>query len=290
MDVDLKVVCEEEYLPSPRHRKLQRRPLEGRMTITIPEATEAESPVAMTLRRPERPPVPLCWYGGRLWAPLDWDPWDRNPSAPDAASKEKTVADLQHTAAFWGRHRLWYEVKKYIDETLDHRLIVGDVVLRDTSEPRYAVTHYYGYHGGTTLSIVYDGEPTYKAPTIFSALDLDAALAATQEDASRHGSEFVDDRDGRIEVLVPEAVQIPTRAYLAEWEKQRVRFVTREVCFEISRDDGLAMDDAAADEAVAEFIRQFAEPFHNRNMMVGHRIGYKIESVELVDVQPSEAS
>jgi hypothetical protein len=211
MDFEVGYTYWEDYLPSPRCRNFRKRETNGSMTITIPDVSKEDAPIAFIVRdgvRFDRPEEIRLW-NNQLWKAVEYRemycgasglwPIEQIPSHIKYTRYGNVIKNEQETQ----------EQKKEIASSF---LIIDGVVYRKSGEPRYVVmTFGLGYnHGGTSLMIDKHYNSNISASAYFNALDREDAIKAAKAIALRRGDTKDVDRMGnhyQIEVLIPSAVK-----------------------------------------------------------------------------------
>lgn len=196
----------EQYFPTPRHRKLRSREMDGSVEVDIPEADSIDAPVAFITHSFDE----ICdirMWNGCLWSPV----MVSLNGIKDYSSIDRLVSDLERPNG-----SSTYENQETATISISERavkyMILDKKVWKTTDEPVYTI-HTFGMgnnHGGTGLSIT-------KCCTayLFNALEYEAARKAMNKVAeSRGDSRYIMDLNAPpeescdwIEVLIPEAVK-----------------------------------------------------------------------------------
>ena len=233
LDTELKYI--EEYLPTPRHRKLREREASEPFSVEIKEATSAEAPVVLRTHDLKRycdgiQPTDYRQYNGSLYTPLrlcDMRVPDDNedPNMPYPIDRlhehfEWKVRSLVYSSFNEDRSR--DAVIEGLNSCADRFLLIDGVLWETASEPMYKVcTFGLGHnHGGTALMITNRFNENCPWTDYFTALQHDEAVAEALRVAEARGDteylDFIRNKKSYIEVLDPSAVKANPREWGGE--------------------------------------------------------------------------
>lgn len=213
MEIQTEFEFWEGFLPTPRCRKLRYREAKAITTVTVPEVTEAEAPVAFRVTEYDIHSGGPATTPYRLWNNRIWKPrmWNEEVCGTEGALP---VKELQHIvrSPSCRTFQSTEEAIKNKNAVASNYLIVGGTVYFITDEPRYVVmTFGLGHnHGGTSLFVETGYNSNISHERYFTALERDKALAAARRIAGNRGDTESLPRLGEhenIEVVLPEAVK-----------------------------------------------------------------------------------
>lgn len=222
MEFNVELNYREEYLPSPRHRKLRTRDVKEPMTVSVRECSSVEAPVALRVHNLARyadsiVPTDFRFYDGQLYtAVLNHDMF-----VPENRIEARQPFDINKLGHYFRNYMNpdREEAVAQLKDTADQYLIIDGVLWQQTGEPRYEVcTFGLGHnHGATALMISthYNGNKPWTC--YYSALQHEEAIAAAVETARRRGDTEsiprIEDKHYRIDVFVPSAVRLDPKAW-----------------------------------------------------------------------------
>ena len=219
MEIKCELAYCEKYLPSPRHRIMRSRTVDGVFTAQIREITAAEAPVVMRVH--------------------DLVDWDEGIHANDYRQYDGQLYTLSRrgfhsncpadkegepllASEFGGGKYLYipassemerHVIDERLQEAADQWLFIDGVAWKKSPEPFYEVCTFGlgNNHGGTALMII-TRRGVKRDESCFSALQEKEARKAALDVAEKRGdtayhSSIVDERF-RIEVLDPSAVKL----------------------------------------------------------------------------------
>lgn len=223
MKIKLTFEYEEQYLPTPRCRKLRTRIVEGTATATIKEITEDKAPIACIVHDgfdfycepgPDghfpKKVYPLRYHKNTLYKRIERRNWINNGEG--FATLDDLAQHLGRTKrlnSYDERRDFASKRKEQIRDCRDYLIIDGEV-WRKCGEPMYLVmTFGLGHnHGGTSGFIEYHYNPNVSKNNYFNAKDYAKAKAYGKDVALRRGdTEYVDRilKEEYIDVKIPEA-------------------------------------------------------------------------------------
>lgn len=223
MKIKLTFEYEEQYLPTPRCRKLRTRISEGKATVTIKEIAADEAPVACIVHDgfdfycepgPDghfpKKVYPLRYHKNTLYKRAerrDWICEGEGFATLDDLAQHLGRTEQLHS--FNNRRDFASKRKERIRDCRDYLIIDGEV-WRKCGEPMYLImTFGLGHnHGGTSGFIEYHYNLNVGKNNYFNAKDYDKAVAYGQEIARRRGDTAYVDRilkEEYIDIKIPEA-------------------------------------------------------------------------------------
>lgn len=240
MQIKKTMTYKEGYRPTPRHRKLHYRQVEGEFTAEIQETTAAEAPVVLKVHdhvhyAEDVQEIMYRKYNGQFYVPclrykyLNYE--------NDAERREQVSAtEIAEKITVGGSYDLSSSVvAEMYQENANRFLFIDGMAWEKASEPFYVVeTFGFGCnHGGTALMIDRIGHRADHIHT-FSALQHDEAIAAAVQVALDRGdTKFVpsiQNKDCYIEVIDPSAVQFQRQLLVFQVEQCVYRTVNVEAC------------------------------------------------------------
>lgn len=222
MDLKIKLEYVENYLPTPRHKKLRERDVSEAFSVKIPEATSAEAPVVLRTHDLKRycdgiQPTDYRAFNGNLYTPVrvcDMMSVDDK----ERANQPFPVEELPHYFRTYGSVSLEEAIQQH-KVTAEKYMLVDGALWQCTGEPMYEVcTFGLGHnHGGTALMITNHFNSNCRWENYYTALQHEEAVEAAVKTALARGdTEYVDgikDKRFYIEVLDPSAVRADPKAW-----------------------------------------------------------------------------
>lgn len=196
----------EQYFPTPRHRKLRSREMDGSTEVDVPEVNPADAPVALIAHYFEEADDIRIW-NRRLWSPVMVS---LNGTKKHSSIKQ-LVLDLERPNGS-STYDSQEEATLSISERAAEYIILNKQVWKVTDEPVYTINTFGmgNNHGGTCLSIT-------KCCTeyLFNALEYEAARKRMNMVAESRGDTHSimdlnapsEDSYNWIEVIIPETVK-----------------------------------------------------------------------------------
>lgn len=212
----------EDYLPTPRHRKLRQREASEPYSITVKETSSEKAPVVLRTHDIKRycdgvQATDYRQYNGQLYTSLRR--CDMMHTEDMKKANEPFPADeLVHYVRNHGRVSR-EEAVKQIREYVNRFLLIDGVLWERAGEPMYQVCVFgLGHnHGGTALMITNHYNSNCRWTDYFTALQHDAAIEAAVRTAISRGDtqsvERIRDKGFYIEVLDPAAVRADPKAW-----------------------------------------------------------------------------
>jgi len=218
--IDLKYV--EDYLPTPRHRKLRQRDASEPFSVEVPETTAENAPVVLRTHDLKRycdgiQPTDYRIFHGNLYTPVRVCDM-MHTDDPERANQPFPAEELHHYFRTYGSLSREQAIKQH-RETAEQYLLVDGTVWQCTGEPMYEVcTFGLGHnHGGTALMITNHFNSNCKWTNYFTALQHEEAIEAAVKVALARGDtesvEGIRNKRYRIEVLDPAAVRADPKAW-----------------------------------------------------------------------------
>lgn len=282
MELDLEIRFDEVFKPTPRHRKWQHRDAVETVRVTVEEVSAAEAPVALVVHgeRVENGgnggfvdcDRAYLWYRDQLFTrceTTDFDWTTNRRSTRDATQGDITgwLRDAAHGGRPLPPNRD-AALESLYKRAAGYLIVDGDVY-EASMEPRYEIDVFGlgGNYGDTSVHVGETREPSFREPRAFSALERDLALETAVAVATERG----DDQSlggihasASIEVLIPEAVRVPTREQIAERERERLCGISMHVVFNVSRLDGERPSQEDAEAVARAFIERVNQDYANR--------------------------
>ena len=222
---------QEKYLPTPRHKKLRTRTLEGEFTAEVAEASAADAPVVLRVHGLVRwaddfQPNDYRQYNGQLYVMARR--CDYFCCSKERGAEGVTANEFADHLSVCGSYGLEHDVvaEEYRVAAADW-LIIDGIAWRKAAEPYYYVQTFGlgNNHGGTGL-IIHTDHYGNKDEYSFSALqEEDARQKAVKVALDRGDTNYVasiQSRNSRIEVLNPSAVRFQRDSYIFLVEKHTV--------------------------------------------------------------------
>ena len=222
MDFNVELNYKEEYLPSPRHRKLRTRDVKEPVTVSVRECTSVDAPVALRVYDLARyadgiVPTDFRFYNDEFYTPV----LNHDMVVPENNVEAREPFDPNKLGRYFRNYMNpdREEALAQFQEKAEQYLIIDDALWQRTGEPRYEVcTFGLGHnHGGTALMISnhYNGNKPWDC--YYSALEHDKAIADAVETARRRGDTEsiprIESKRYRIDVLDPSAVRLDPKAW-----------------------------------------------------------------------------
>lgn len=222
MDFNVELTYKEEYLPTPRHRKLRTREVTEPVTVSVRECAAAEAPVALIVHDLARYadnilPTEFRFYDGEFYTPV----LNHDMVVPENRIVARQPFDVTKLGRYFRNHSHpnKEEALAQFQEKAEQYLIIDGALWQRTGEPRYEIcTFGLGHnHGSTALMISthYNGNKPWDC--YYSALEHDKAIADAVETARRRGDTEsiprIESKRYRIDVLDPSAVRLDPKAW-----------------------------------------------------------------------------
>lgn len=224
MKFDTDIRYFEQYLPSPRHRKLREREIKSPFSVEVDEVSSKDAPIVLRTHNYERytdggiTPVDYRKYGDSLYTPvLNFDlrtcvdeKEARDPFPPKKLGMYLSVR--------WG-HLTMEEAQHEAKEKASPYLLIDGQLWKKTGEPMYEIATFgLGHnHASTDLMITNHFNPNVPWTRYFNALHQEEAIEAAVRIALGRGDtnsiESIKNKEYYIEVLDPRAVTRDPKAW-----------------------------------------------------------------------------
>ena len=218
MKVNMTIAYKEQYLPTPRCRKLRERTVEEDVEVTVQETAKAEAPVVFVVHDYERywgyTDVEVRRFKGILYKrPYNFDYVCISDAAEaDFATPDDMQRCLKRRCTCYPHPNSKAEAVRGADAETKRYLIIDGELWERCGEPMY-VYHTFGLghnHGGTSLSIAWFYNDNIGNDRYFNALQKAEAEAAAVRTAEARGDtdyiDFIKNSDINITVLDESAV------------------------------------------------------------------------------------
>lgn len=224
MEFQTKINYIEEYLPTPRHRKLRERTVQEEITFEIEETTTDRAPVALRTHDIKH----YCdgiqasdyrYYNGTLYTALRLCDM-RVPDDYNEANKPFPVELIGQYYHSYGRHTR-DEALKAVSDFARRFLLIDGFLWERAREPMYEICTFGLGHNhagiGTALMITDHFNDNCRWTSYFTALQQEEAIAAAVKTAIARGDDksidSIQDRRYRIEVLDPSVIKADPKAW-----------------------------------------------------------------------------
>lgn len=166
----------EEYLPTPRCKKLREREVKSSTSINIKECSKEDAPLVMVVKSYNCEECEIRVFKGKLYRNAQW----RNIKRTDyPLEQNETVNTMDWQHAIWGHDyyndcRWSGEIgdatsKAKIKKKAGKYLIIGDMVFERTTEPVYVITC-FGCNDSAGMFVEY-ADKNSKQMLSYSALE-----------------------------------------------------------------------------------------------------------------------
>ena len=166
----------EEYLPTPRCKKLRVREVKSSTSVNIRECSKEDAPVVMVVKSYDCEECEIRVFKGKLYRNAQW----RNIKRTDyPLEQNETVNTMDWQHAIWGHDyyndcRWSGEIgdatsKAKIKKKAGKYLIIGDMVFERTTEPVYVITC-FGCNDSAGMFVEY-ADKNSKQMLSYSALE-----------------------------------------------------------------------------------------------------------------------
>ena len=166
----------EEYLPTPRCKKLRVREVKRSTSVNIRECSKEDAPVVMVVKSYDCEECEIREFKGKLYRNAQW----RNIKRTDyPLEQNETVNTMDWQHAIWGHDyyndcRWSGEIgdatsKAKIKKKAGKYLIIGDMVFERTTEPIYVITC-FGCNDSAGMFVEY-ADKNSKQMLSYSALE-----------------------------------------------------------------------------------------------------------------------
>lgn len=204
----------EEYLPTPRCKKLREREVESSTSVNIRECSKEDAPLVMLVKNYECEDCEIRVYKGKLYRNVQWRNMDR-VDGEEPLERNETVKTINWQYYIWGHtyfnacrwegHKGDTISKKVIKEKASKLLIIDDMVFVRTTEPVYNITC-FGCLDSAGMFIEYkDKDSAHKS--CYSALEREDCHNELKRILSSCREKFDNSNSYDIKVFAPEYVK-----------------------------------------------------------------------------------
>lgn len=204
----------EEYLPTPRCKKLREREVESSTSVNIRECSKEDAPLVMLVRRYECDDCEIRVYKGKLYRNVQWRNMDRVDGEEPLEQNEtvKTInwqfyiwGNTYYNACKWEGHKGGTMSKEVIKKRASKLLIIDDMIFERTTEPVYNITC-FGCNDSAGMFIEYKDKDS--APkSCYSALEREDCHNALKRILSSCREKYDNSNSYDIKVFAPEYVK-----------------------------------------------------------------------------------
>ena len=202
----------EEYLPTPRCKKLRVREVKSSTSVNIRECSKEDAPVVMVVKSYDCEECEIRVFKGKLYRNAQW----RNIKRTDyPLEQNETVNTMDWQHAIWGHDyyndcRWSGEIgdatsKAKIKKKAGKYLIIGDMVFERTTEPVYVITC-FGLHDSAGMFVEYADKDS-KYCSSYSALQREECHEELKKILSYCRNKYDNSDSYDIKVLAPEYVK-----------------------------------------------------------------------------------
>lgn len=209
MDFIVKVGWYERGVIPPRCRKPRDVFHTSEVTVTVPEFTAEQAPVAIrrsgedTERDNNREPSEYRWLNGKLFTPY-W--YAVGTGRVTSADMKEMQYRLEESARYHWANNSEAEAVKAVQSWADNHPLIDGVMQEVASEPMFEVV-VYSWRGHSVWVTVTDQYRQGPTDHYFSALEWDKANALARSIAAK-GFDYDDlSQLAGLDVLIPEAIQ-----------------------------------------------------------------------------------
>ena len=159
----------EEYLPTPRCKKLREREVKSSTSINIKECSKEDAPLVMVVKSYNCEECEIRVFKGKLYRNVQWRNMNRADGEP--IEQNETINTINWQFIIWGND--YYNDSRWTGERGDATskanikkraskyLIIGDMVFMRTTEPIYNITC-FGCNDSAGMFVDYaDKDSTY---------------------------------------------------------------------------------------------------------------------------------
>ena len=202
----------EEYLPTPRCKKLRVREVQSSTSVNIRECSKEDAPVVMVVKSYDCEECEIRVFKGKLYLNAQWRDIKRTDYPLE---QNETVNTMNWQYAIWGHDyyndcRWSGEIgdgtsKAKIKKRASKYLIIGDMVFMRTTEPIYNITC-FGCNDSAGMFVEYaDKDSTYGSN--YSALQREECHEELKRILSYCRNKYDNSDSYDIKVLAPEYVK-----------------------------------------------------------------------------------
>ena len=202
----------EEYLPTPRCKKLRVREVQSSTSVNIRECSKEDAPLVMVVKSFKCEDCEIRVFKGKLYRNVQW----RNIKKTDYPLEQNaTVKTMNWQHAIWGNK--YYNDCRWSGEVGDATskakmkkqagkyLIIGDMVFERTTEPIYVITC-FGCNDSAGMFVEYANKDS-KHMLSYSALEREECHTALLFIHSYCRNKYDDSEFYNIKVLDPSYVK-----------------------------------------------------------------------------------
>lgn len=203
----------EEYLPTPRCKKLREREVKSSTSINIKECSKEDAPLVMVVKSYDCEECEIRVFKGKLYRNVQWRNMNRAYGEP--IEQNETINTINWQFIIWGND--YYNDSRWTGERGDATfkanikkraskyLIIGDMVFMRTTEPIYNITC-FGCNDSAGMFVDYaDKDSTYCYN--YSALQREECHEELKRILSYCRNKYDNSDSYDIKVLAPEYVK-----------------------------------------------------------------------------------
>lgn len=203
----------EEYLPTPRCKKLRVREVQSSTSVNIRECSKEDAPLVMVVKMYNHEDCEIRVFKGKLYRNVQWR--DMNRINDDPLEQNETLNTMNWQYAIWG-HDYYNDCrwsgelgdatsKAKIKKQAGKYLIIGDMVFRRTTEPIYVIID-FGLNDSAGMFVEYVDKES-KQMLSYSALEREECHANLMEILSHCRNKYDNLNSYNIKVLDPSYVK-----------------------------------------------------------------------------------
>lgn len=205
----------EEYLPTPRCKKVRVREVASSTSINIKECSKEDAPLVMVVKSYECEDCEIRVFKGRLYRNVQCRDMNRVDDSKEPLEHNETVKTIDWQSTIWGHTHYndcrWnggmgdVASKAKIKKRASQYLVIDDMVFMRTTEPVYNITC-FGCHDSAGMFVEYrDKFSTQKS--CYSALERDECHNALKRMLSFCHNKYDNSAFHEIQVFAPEYVK-----------------------------------------------------------------------------------
>lgn len=202
----------EEYLPTPRCKKLRVREVQSSTSVNIRECSKEDAPLVMVVKSFKCEDCEIRVFKGKLYRNAQWRDIKRTDYPLE---QNETVNTINWQYTIWGHDyyndcRWSGEVgdatsKAKIKKQAGKYLIIGNMVFERTTEPIYVITC-FGCNDSAGMFVEY-ADKNSKQMSSYSALEREECHAALMDILSYSSNKYDGSEFYNIKVLDPSYVK-----------------------------------------------------------------------------------
>lgn len=205
----------EEYLPTPRCKKVRVREVASSTSVTIKECTKEDAPLVMLVKRYECEDCEIRVFKGKLYRNVQRRDMNRVDDSEEPLEQNETVKTIDWQTTIWG-HTYYNDCrwngttgdvssKAKIKKNASKYLVIDDMVFMRTTEPVYNITC-FGLMDSAGMFIEWkDKYSTQKS--CYSAMEREECHNALKRILSCCREKYDNSNSYVIKVLAPEYVK-----------------------------------------------------------------------------------